>query len=190
LRNSQANSPRADLVVQPVLQPVFHLRAVLIRLLPPSSSGSRWSTSESAKGCRPPFNFTPAEEGWGGPRSRAASALVGVTPDLEVPISEVFEGNESVLAVTDAVLRLQGEGWIIRELAYDPWRYQAEALRLHREHGIVVVEFPQSHSRMTVASEGLHAAVVEQALRSADRALEPSQQPHGLGLDKMTRHAQ
>jgi phage terminase large subunit-like protein len=91
--------------------------------------------------------------------------LVGVTDTLEVPICEVFEGDEAVLAVTDALLQLHADGWTIREAAYDPWRYQAEALRLEREHGLTMVAFPQSHSRMTAASEGLHSAVVEKRLR-------------------------
>jgi phage terminase large subunit-like protein len=97
--------------------------------------------------------------------TRSASALVDVTDTLEVPICEVFEGDEAVLAVTDALLQLHADGWTIREAAYDPWRYQAEALRLEREHGLTMVAFPQSHSRMTAATEGLHSAVVEKRLR-------------------------
>jgi len=130
--------------------------------------------------------------------SRSASALVGVTPDLEVPICQVFQGKDAVLKITDAVLALQSDGWIIRELVYDPWRYHAEALRLEREHGVPAVELPQSHARMTVASEGLHAAVVEQRLYhpghdAPDRhvaAAVARQTGRGWRLDKMTRDAQ
>jgi phage terminase large subunit-like protein len=53
----------------------------------------------------------------------------------------------------------------VREVAFDPWRFQSEALRLEREHGLTMVQFPQSHARMTVASEGLHSAIVERRLR-------------------------
>ncbi|MDP9346366.1 MAG: terminase large subunit [Actinomycetota bacterium] len=159
-----------------------------------------WLPAGAWQGCHGPVDLTPREIilgiDIGG--SRAASALVGVTPDLQVPICEVFEGDESVLAVTDAVLRLQAEGWIIRELVYDPWRYQAEALRLRREHGVVAVEFPQSHARMTAASEGLHAVVVEGRLRhpghpDLDRHVAGAvarQTGRGWRLDKAARDVQ
>jgi phage terminase large subunit-like protein len=159
-----------------------------------------WLPAGAWAACRGEVDLTPREiilgVDIGG--TRAASALVGVTPQLEVPICEVFEGDESVLAITDAVLRLQGDGWIIRELAYDPWRYQAEALRLQREHGLTVVEFPQSHARMTVASEGLHAAVVERRLchpghEALDRHVAGAvarQTGRGWRLDKAARDTQ
>lgn len=51
------------------------------------------------------------------------------------------------------------------EAAYDPWRFRSEALRLEREHGVRMVDFPQSHARLVPASEGLHAAIVERRLR-------------------------
>lgn len=127
---------------------------------------AQWLPAGAWAGCRAPVDLTPREIvlgiDIGG--TRAASALVGVTRDLEVPICKVFEGDDAVLAVTDAVLQLHEDGWTIAEIGYDPWRYRAEALRLEREHGLVMVEFPQSHARMTVASEGLHAAVVEKRL--------------------------
>lgn len=128
---------------------------------------AQWLPAGSWQQCRAPVDLTPREIvlgiDIGG--SRSASALVGVTRDLEVPICQVFQGDDAVLAVTDAVLQIHEDGWTIIEIAYDPWRYRAEALRLEREHGLNVVEFPQSHARMTVASEGLHAAVVEKRLR-------------------------
>jgi phage terminase large subunit-like protein len=53
----------------------------------------------------------------------------------------------------------------VREIAYDPWRFESEALRLEAETGLQMVEFLQWHTRMTVASEGLHAAVGDQRLQ-------------------------
>ena len=130
-------------------------------------SEAQWLPAGAWAACQGPVDLTPREVvlacDIGG--SRAASALIGVDDALQVPICEVFQGDGSVLQVTDAVLRLRDEGWVIRELAYDPWRYQAEALRLAREHGVVTVAFPQSHSRMLPASEGLHAVIVERKLR-------------------------
>lgn len=93
-------------------------------------------------------------------RPRAASAVVAVTADLRVAHVEVLQGNASVLEVTAAVLRC-AERFSVVEVTYDPWRFASEALRLEAEHGVRVVEFPQSHARMTVASEGLHGAIVE-----------------------------
>jgi hypothetical protein len=54
-----------------------------------------------------------------------------------------------------------GERRSVVEMAFDPWRYQAGALRLERGHGVNAVQFPQSYSRMTAASENLHPVIVE-----------------------------
>jgi hypothetical protein len=126
-------------------------------------SEALWLPAGAWASARGPVDETPREivlgVDIGG--SRAASALIGVTPELEVAVIRIFEGDQAVLEVTAAILQLQREGWIIREVAYDPWRYQAEALRLQQEHGVPLVEFPQSHTRMVCASEGLHSAIVE-----------------------------
>jgi hypothetical protein len=54
--------------------------------------------------------------------------------------------------------------WDVTGAVFDPWRFQAEAVRLECE-GLLMVTFPQSPSRMTAASERLHAAIVEGRLR-------------------------
>ena len=92
--------------------------------------------------------------------SRASSVVIGLTADLTIAEVFVANGDEAVLAVTDKVLEIAARR-PIAELAFDPWRYQAEALRLEREHGVNCVAFPQSHSRMTAASENLHRVIVE-----------------------------
>lgn len=92
--------------------------------------------------------------------SRAASALIGVTADLRVAECHIFQGDGAVLEVTERVLEIAARRSVV-ELAFDPWRYQAEALRLERDHGVNAVQFPQSHSRMTAASENLHRIIVE-----------------------------
>jgi len=88
---------------------------------------AQWLPPGSWQSCRGPVDLTPRDV-WlgidiGG--TRAATALVGVTAELEVPICRVFTGDEAVLAVTDAILELQRDGWTVREIAYDPWRYRA-----------------------------------------------------------------
>jgi phage terminase large subunit-like protein len=129
--------------------------------------------------------------------SRAASAVVAVTDDLRVAAVEVFEGNDSVLDVTEAVRRL-AQGFVVREVAYDPWRFKSEALRLEGEGIGPMVEFPQSHARMVPASERLHATIVEERLRhygdpDLDRHVAHAvAKPTGRGwrLDKSERGAQ
>jgi phage terminase large subunit-like protein len=86
----------------------------------------------------------------------------------------------------------------VREVAYDPWRFHSEVLRLERDHGLLMVEFPQSHARLTVASEGLRRAIVERHLRhcgfcAPDRHIASAvarQTGRGWRLDKADRSAQ
>jgi phage terminase large subunit-like protein len=97
--------------------------------------------------------------------SRAASAVVAVDRDLRVAAVEIFDGRESVLAASEAVRRLS-ERFTVVESAYDPWRFQSEALRLQAEGvGGVLVEFPQSHARMVPASERLASVIIERKLQ-------------------------
>jgi len=127
--------------------------------------------------------------------SRAASAVVAVTADLRVETT-VFQGDGAVLEVAEHVRELAGRH-TVREVAYDPWRFRSEALRLE-EAGLPVVEFPQSTTRMVPASERLYSAVVERRLtHSNDPALNAhvagaiaKQTPRGWRLDKSERAAQ
>jgi phage terminase large subunit-like protein len=96
---------------------------------------------------------------------RAASALVGVTADLRVAHVEVFQGEDAVLEVTEAIERLIRSGQAIAELVFDEWRYYAEALRLEREYRLRTVTFPQKQERLVKAAEALHAAVIDGRLR-------------------------
>ena len=65
-----------------------------------------------------------------------------------------------MLAVSEKVRELAGR-YALREVSFDPWRFKSEAMRLEADLGLILVEFPQSHARMTVASEGLHKVIVE-----------------------------
>lgn len=123
--------------------------------------------------------------------SRAASAVVGVTADLEVAEVHVFQGDEAVLAVVDKVLEIAGRRAVV-EVAHDPWRFRSEALRLEREHGLVAVEVPMSSTRMGTASENLHGVVVSKRLTHPDHPelnqhvanAVAKQTPRGWRLDK------
>jgi hypothetical protein len=44
-------------------------------------------------------------------------------------------------------------------------RFSSEALRLERDHGLQLTEWPQSETRMTLCSENLHRLVTERRLR-------------------------
>lgn len=165
----------------------------------------RWGVGEAAwlpvgawAACAGQYEVGDGERVWlgvdvGG--SRAASAVVGVTEDLRVAVCETYQGNESVLEITAALERLADQFEIV-EVAYDPWRYSGEALRLGGR--LLMVEFPQSHARMTVASERLHSVVVEQKLRHPnDSALNrhvagavAKATGRGWRLDKSERSAQ
>lgn len=121
------------------------------------------------------YRVEPGEPVWAGVDiggSRATTAVVAVTKDIRVADVTILEGDDAVLRVPDVLVDLAGR-FELREVAYDPWRFQGEALRLERDHGLVMVRFDQSHTRMTIASEGLHAAVVERRLRHhGDRRLD------------------
>jgi phage terminase large subunit-like protein len=84
---------------------------------------------------------------------------------VDVALVEVWQGADSVLKVTAYVESLIAAGRPIREIVADPMRYESEMLRLERDHGLVVVSWPQSESRMTICSERLHGLIVEQRLR-------------------------
>lgn len=101
--------------------------------------------------------------------SRDGTAVVAVDLALRVVHVEVHTGDEAVLEVRDVLLEVLRRH-PIREVVYDPWRYQSEAVRLERELGLSMVQFPQSHARMTVASERLHAAVLERRLQHPNDA--------------------
>ena len=127
--------------------------------------------------------------------SRAASAVVVVTEDLRVG-ARTWQGDDAVLQVAEHVRALAGR-YSVREVAYDPWRFRSEALRLE-DAGLPVIEFPQSTARMVPASERLYAAVVEGRLthgndpelnRHVAGAI-AKQTPRGWRLDKSERSAQ
>lgn len=70
-----------------------------------------------------------------------------------------------MLKASAYIEQLVNSGRAIREIVFDPMRFASEALRLEAAHGIPLVEWPQSETRMTICSERLHGLVVEQRLR-------------------------
>jgi phage terminase large subunit-like protein len=78
---------------------------------------------------------------------------------------EVWAGSDAVLKASAYIRELIDSGRPIREIVYDPMRFDSEAQRLEADYGIPLVEWPQSETRMTRCSENLHRLVVEQRLR-------------------------
>ena len=164
-----------------------------------TDAAAEWLPAGAWAACGADYTVDEGSDLWlgidiGGTRS--ASAIVGVDADLRVAIVRVYQGEDAVLKVTREVRELAGR-FALREIAFDPWRYQGEALRLE-EDGLTLVEFPQSHARMTAASEELHAAITEGRLRhpgdpDLDRHVAAAvAEPTGRGwrLTKATRGAQ
>ena len=134
--------------------------------------------------------------------SRSATAVVGcIARDdgrVDVALVEVWQGTDAVLKASAYIEGLIASGRAIREIVFDPMRFSSEALRLEAAHGIPLVEWPQSETRMTICSEKLHGLVVEQRLRhpgvaELDRHVSNAQAkptPRGWRLTKSAEAAQ
>lgn len=100
--------------------------------------------------------------------SRSSTAVVGCVAReggrVDVATVEVWQGADAVLKAAAYIAGLAATR-TIQEVVYDPMRFSSEALRLQRDHGLRVVEWPQSETRMTICSERLHGLIVEERLR-------------------------
>jgi phage terminase large subunit-like protein len=159
-----------------------------------------WLPAGAWTACKADYEVQPGEPVYVGVDvggSRASTAIVAVTEDLRVAAVEVFQGDDAVLRVPDALLAL-ARRYTLRAVYFDPWRFQSEALRLERDHAMPMIAFPQSHSRMVPASERLHAAIVERRLRhpgqrDLDRAIASAiakRTGRGWRLDKASHDVQ
>lgn len=128
-------------------------------------SESAWLPAGAWAKCRADYEIEDGERVFVGidvGGSRAATALVYVTDDLRVGVT-TWTGEEAVICA-EAALRELAERFVIREVAFDPWRFGAQAVALEGE-GLRMVAFPQNASRMVPASERLSAAILEGRLR-------------------------
>jgi phage terminase large subunit-like protein len=129
--------------------------------------------------------------------ARSASACVGVDEDLNVCEVHIFQGRGAVLDVAARIVEIASRR-PIKEVVFDPMRFESEAMRLESEHGLMAVEFPQHDSRMIPASENLHRVIVEGRLThpgdpELDRhiaAAVAKAKPRGWRLDKQNDGAQ
>jgi hypothetical protein len=97
--------------------------------------------------------------------TEASTVAISVTRDLRVGPLVELRGDRAVLGITEWVRELIEGAQAIRELIFDPWRYQSEAARLEESHGVVTIGFPQTGVRLVSASSALHRAIVEKRLR-------------------------
>lgn len=164
---------------------------------------ARWLPPGAWQACRADYHVTDDEQltlGVDVGGARSATALVGCVADddgVRVAFVDVWQGREAVVKLTARVHEL-AQARRIRQIIYDPMRWESEALRVEREHGLRTVEWPQSELRMTRCSENLHRLVAEKRLRHpgdpeldrhvANAAAKPT--PRGWRLVKSAEAAQ
>ena len=121
-------------------------------------TSARWLPPGAWQACRAVYEVAPDEPltlGVDVGGSRSATAVVGVVADergVRVAVCEVWQGADAVLKASAYVRELVAAGRVIEEVVYDPMRFDSEARRLERDLGLVVVEWPQSETRMTRCS--------------------------------------
>jgi phage terminase large subunit-like protein len=136
-------------------------------------SSARWLPVGAWQGCRADCavgDDEPLTLGVDIGGSRSTTALVGCVADgdgVRVALVEVRTGKAAVLAVTQSIRDLVAQGRPVAQVVYDPMRWEVEALRLEADLGLVVIEWPQTETRMTRCSENLHRLIVEGRFRHA-----------------------
>jgi hypothetical protein len=94
----------------------------------------------------------------------------GAWPDPSKPAPNAHEpisGDRVSFDLVEDFLRDLARRFVVRTVAFDPWRFDRSAETLMNE-GIEMLEFPQSNERMAPASQGLFDAVVETRLAFLD----------------------
>ena len=140
---------------------------------------ARWLPPGAWQACRAVYEVGPEEPlvlGVDVGGSRSATAVVGCVADDEgvrVATVEIWQGRDAVLRAARYIADLAAAGRPIREVVYDPMRFDSEAQRLERDLRVDVVEWPQSETRMTRCSENVHRLIIEGRLRHpGDRELD------------------
>lgn len=102
------------------------------------------------------------------PRKYVCRAQVwGLWPDTskpEPPAHDVIREERLPLKLVKEYVQELARTYDVREIAYDPYRFEAIAQDLGDE-GLWVVEFMQTDNRMVPASSGLYQAIMEQQLQ-------------------------
>jgi phage terminase large subunit-like protein len=134
-------------------------------------SSARWLPVGAWQSCRADYEVAddePLTLGVDVGGARSTTALVGVVADddgVRVALVEVRTGRAAVLDLVASIRALVEQGRPIAQVVFDPMRFEGEAMRLERDLGLTLVEWPQSEARMTNCSENLHRLVTEGRLR-------------------------
>lgn len=99
-------------------------------------------------------------------QQRPVKAMVwGVWADKSKPAPKAHElVDEKVdFSLVEDAIREACRLYDVREVAYDPWRFDKSAETLEDE-GIPMVEYPQTNERMCPASQGLYDDVIEKLI--------------------------
>lgn len=113
--------------------------------------------------------------GFDGSFNNDSTAIVAVTctPIPHVEVVELWERPEPAepaeaewavpIADVEQVIRESCRRWKVREIVADPFRW-ARSLQLLTDEGLPVVEFPQTASRMTPATQRFYEAVMNHSV--------------------------
>lgn len=77
------------------------------------------------------------------------------------PCHVLLPGPKFDIGLVEAWVREQGVRYDLREVAYDPYRFERSAQTLGDE-GLIMVEWPQTDQRMIPATEGLYEDITDQ----------------------------
>jgi phage terminase large subunit-like protein len=79
------------------------------------------------------------------------------------PAHEIVAGDEFQVKLAREFVRELGQDFDVEEVSYDPYRF-TDSAQLLADEGFVMVEFPQSDTRMVPASSSLFERIVERRL--------------------------
>lgn len=149
------------------------------------ASGTAWFPAGAWEACEPEESIAIPDAtevclGFDGSFNNDSTALVVVTcgeaPHIDVvecwekPAEAAQDWAVPIVAVEDAI-RDACRRWTVREIVCDPFRW-ARTYQILEDEGLPIVEYPQSPSRMTPATQRFYEAVMNKGLtHSGDKRL-------------------
>lgn len=141
------------------------------------SSATSWLPVGAWEGCEPdePIEIANGAEvclGFDGSFNNDSTALVVVSCDAipHIDVVQCWErppeaGQDWAVPIGDveAAIRLACRRWQVREIVCDPFRW-ARTYQILEDEGLPIVEYPQSPSRMTPATQRFYEAVMNKGL--------------------------
>lgn len=147
------------------------------------AASSAWLPAGAWDSCESAADIPDGTEvclGFDGSFNNDSTALVvvacGETPHIDVvecwerPAEAAQDWAVPIVAVEDAI-RAACKRWDVREIVCDPFRW-ARTYQVLEDEGLPIVEYPQSPSRMTPATQRFYEAVMNKGLtQSGDQRL-------------------